>query len=146
MKYCRKGDDVFYHTVMTITKTKTNTKTKTDKVPGRMQSLSPPISTHTQAFTVLTTAQQICPMLLKHQIEVTVCMYWTNWKFILPPIYFLSNFNVQPILQLSKMMDRIGWRLQLYSLCGLPSPAGSVWGPDLWHRWELSFEIIIGNH
>ena len=29
MKYCRKEDDVFYHTVMTITKTKTNTKTKT---------------------------------------------------------------------------------------------------------------------
>ena len=27
MKYCRKEDDVFYHTVMT--KTKTNTKTKT---------------------------------------------------------------------------------------------------------------------
>ena len=26
MKYCRKEDDVFYHTVMTKTKTKTKTK------------------------------------------------------------------------------------------------------------------------
>ena len=30
MKYCRKEDDVFYHTVMTNTKTKTYTKTKTE--------------------------------------------------------------------------------------------------------------------
>ena len=29
MKYCRKEDDVFYHTVMTKTKTKTETGTKT---------------------------------------------------------------------------------------------------------------------
>ena len=29
MKYCRKEDDVFYHTVMTKTKTKTKTKAKT---------------------------------------------------------------------------------------------------------------------
>ena len=27
MKYCRKEDNVFYHTVMTSTKTKTNTNT-----------------------------------------------------------------------------------------------------------------------
>ena len=31
MKYCRKEDYVFYHTVMTDTKTKTNTKTKTEE-------------------------------------------------------------------------------------------------------------------
>ena len=37
MKYCRKEDDVFYHTVMTKTKRKTNAKTKkkTKKVHGR---------------------------------------------------------------------------------------------------------------
>ena len=34
MKYCRKEDDVLYHTMMTNTKTKT--KTKTDKFPVRM--------------------------------------------------------------------------------------------------------------
>ena len=30
MKYCRKEDDVFYHTVMTKTKTKTKTKCRED--------------------------------------------------------------------------------------------------------------------
>ena len=30
MKYCRKEDDAFYHTVMTNTKTKTNTNTNTN--------------------------------------------------------------------------------------------------------------------
>ena len=33
MKYCRKEDVVFYHTVMMITKTKTNTKTKCKEDP-----------------------------------------------------------------------------------------------------------------
>ena len=35
-EYCRKEDDVFYHTVMMDTKTKTNTKTNIDKFPRRM--------------------------------------------------------------------------------------------------------------
>ena len=33
MKYCRKEDDVLYHTVMTNTKTKTKTKTKRTEDP-----------------------------------------------------------------------------------------------------------------
>ena len=43
MKYWRKEDDVFYHTVMTNTKTKTdtktNTKTKTEKFQGKWERI-----------------------------------------------------------------------------------------------------------
>ena len=42
MKYCRKEDDVFYHTVMTNTKTQPSTKTeKSSKNNGLIYTLGP---------------------------------------------------------------------------------------------------------